>query len=223
MITVILGAGEGKRLGNIEKPLIKIGNKYLIEYSLKYARILKLPIYVVIKKDSKIPEVIGKHVNYIIQPKPLGTMDAIKRVLQKTGELSIFLMLGDEILIDTNVRRMRACYLEHFMLDGIIGCLEETDPKSIQKTYEVRTYGNYVERLREKPVKVLGRLKGTGYCILGNRLLKEMINSKEKNFVEAIDYAIRKGCLVGYYKICSKYFNINTLEDLREAEEYFKH
>jgi len=223
MRVVILAAGKGSRLGNIEKATLKIGDQYLIEYSFKNALKIDHRPIIVISRSSSIPSVLKKYnlhgisQEYVIQEKPLGTMNAIEEVVNQIGLRSIFLMLADEILFKAKVRGMYNYYLEHFLLDGVLGFVRVKDSKEVKKTYEVRSFNSIVKELIEKPLNPSFNLKGTGYCIIGKKLLGKMIESKEKNFVEAIDWSIKKGCLVSSYEICKDYVNVNTPKDLEEA------
>ena len=51
--------------------------------------------------------------------------------------------------------------------------------------------------------------------------MDEMTKSEENNFVEAITYSLAK-CQVLGFEVCEEYFNINTEEDLRLAEDSLK-
>jgi len=220
---VILAAGKGSRLGNIEKATLKIGDQYLIEYSFKNALKIDHRPIIVISRSSSIPSILNKYSlhglsqEYIIQEKPLGTMNAIEEVINTIGLRSIFLMLGDEILFKPKIRGMYNFYLEHFLLDGVLGFVRVKDLEEVKKTYEIRSLNSIVQDLIEKPSNPSFNLKGTGYCILGKNLLEKMIESGEKNFVEAIDWSIKKGSLVSSYEICEDYINVNTPKDLEEA------
>jgi len=233
MRVTILAAGKGSRIGNIEKATLKIGDQYLIEYSLKNAIKIDHKPIIVISHNSSLPSILRKYHDlydlspqFIIQEEPLGTMNALKEVVKNIGLISLFLMLGDEILFKAKIRGMYNFYLEHFLLDGVVGFVKVKDLNEVKKTYEIRSFNSIVRNLIEKPSNPSFSFKGTGYCILGKKLLGKMIESGEKNFVEAIDWSIKKGSLVSSYEICEDYINVNTPTDLEEAfkkiEKYTK-
>jgi len=145
-------------------------------------------------------------------------MDALER---SVSSFPFFLMLGDEILINPKVEEMCQFYNNQYCLDGIIGYCKGT-LEEIKKTYSIKKLNDTVLSLTEKPINSMNNLIGTGYCIIGKDLFRTMLGSGEKNFVEAIDQSIKKGKLVKIFEICSRYFNINTFEDLKRNLEETK-
>lgn len=223
MNVVILAAGEASRMGGIEKALLRVGDRFLIQYSVDNAILLEPhSINIVVRPVSKIPEALrrtyqGTQLNFIVQDRPLGTMDAIRRVYEVVSELPYFLMLSDEVLIRPRIKEM---VQEYSYCDGIVGYVNVTDTEEVRKTYSVETYNNLVYRLIEKPREVYSLKKGTGYCIIGRKLLENMFSSREANFVEAIDASVRKSCIVKAFNVCDRYFNVNTWQDYSEVLKY---
>jgi NDP-sugar pyrophosphorylase family protein len=228
MNVIVLAAGKGTRINNVEKCLLTIKNKLLIEYSLDYAvRLKPEKIILVVNRlsyfdlHSKYGTVFkGVRLDYKVQTWPKGTMDALETGLNGEGGFPMFLMLGDEVLVDGKVMEMLNFFLCQSWrgLDGVVGYLRE-DEKSVKKTYNIVSFGNIVMELNEKPAEPLNNQKGTGYCVISRKLYEAMLESEENNFVEAIDYSVRHGCVVGMFNVCSEYFNVNTLEDWIEAKQ----
>lgn len=219
MIVLILAAGRGSRLGNLEKSMLDVGSKKLIQYSLDLAIEIKPEkIIIVIPSKSQVPEYFHSEykqilIEYIVQDNSTGTMDAIKLSISNIVT-PFLLMLADEVLINSKVSDMISRY--DMNTGGVIGFLEEC-PEEILKTYSINSFNDLALKLIEKPVVVNTPKKGTGYCIIGRDLLKKMIESREENFVEAIDYAIRKGMCIKIFNICKRYYNINTQKDLEKC------
>lgn len=218
MNVIILSAGQSSRLGFIEKCSLKVGNKPLIYYSFENALSISPKIVkIVVRPNSSIPSII-KHEKskYVVQSKPLGTMNALEMA---ADTFPFFLMLGDEILLGQKVAKM-VSFFNSSSADGVIGYVLSS-PLEVKKTYEVELFGNIVERVTEKPSGPKTNCKGTGNCIIGERLWDEMKKSEEKNFVEAINYSLAR-CQVLGFEVCEEYFNINTEEDSRLAEDRLK-
>jgi len=224
---IILAAGEGKRINNKLKCLLKIKDKFLIEYSLDYAINLEpkkifLVVSPLLNEQLRHNFDLQYPVETIIQDNPGGTMNALKLVIDYEPRFPIFLMLGDEVLINPKDKDMLDLYNNNFSLDGIIGYVKIKDKEDIKKTYSLNIYSDNVLSLEEKPKEVYNYLKGTGHCIISRGLFKNMIFSKEKNFVEAINKSISSSSYVKAFEVCTKYFNINTIEDLIEARNYLE-
>jgi NDP-sugar pyrophosphorylase family protein len=228
MRVVILAAGLATRLFGVEKALLPIGGQFLIQYSLENAVLIEPEeIIVVVRKGSKIPEVFGRKykkvpIKYKVQSKPLGTMDALEKVRDYLGLDTTYLMLADEILIEPKVERLLDAYIDS-NVDGVIGYVKEDNPEEIKKTYNILNNGEYAIKLVEKPREIFTNLKGTGYCIFSEPLLEKMLESGEKNFVEALDWVLQQdSCIVKIVEVCKKYFNINTFEDLEICRRYLE-
>ena len=83
-------------------------------------------------------------------------------------------------------------------------------------------------RLVEKPRNPLNNLMGTGNCILRNKILEYIertpINQErgEKELPDLIQTTIDDGKPVKSFLICDSYFNINSVQNLEEAEASIK-
>jgi dTDP-glucose pyrophosphorylase len=75
----------------------------------------------------------------------------------------------------------------------------------------------------------MNNLMGTGNCIFKNEILSYIpqtpINQKrgEKELVDLIQCAIDEGHIVKSFLICDQYFNVNSPEEIKEAQSYFAH
>jgi dTDP-glucose pyrophosphorylase len=138
-------------------------------------------------------------------------------------------MLGDEFMAAPRHQEMIG-FFEKNRLFGICGVVEVEDVKLIKKTYSViQSVDNQIYRLIEKPENPMSNTMGTGNCIFKNEILSYIdqtpINQKrgEKELPDLIQCAIDNGNIVKSFIICNKYFNINSNEELREANSYFAH
>lgn len=235
MKALILAGGRGKRLEGISdsrnKCMLKLRDKTLIEYSLDNAVSVDVD-EIIIVVGYRAEDIInayginynGKPVKYVIQWEQRGLVHAMECCADAIGGDDFMLFLGDEILINPKHQFM----LEEFCkedLFGVCGVVVEKERIRISKTYAIVQDGdNRIYRLIEKPRKPLNDLMGTGNCIFKNELLSYIeqtpINQKrgEKELPDLIQCAIDEGNIVNSFIICNGYFNINSEDDLQEAE-----
>jgi len=239
MKALILAGGRGSRLSDFtkdkNKSMIKLFEKPLIEYNLDHAveaGVKEIIIVVGYKKEEIIKyvgrEYKGVRVNYVVQKKQRGLVHAIECARNLIKDADFFLMLGDEILINSRVEKMVKFFKKKEVF-GVCGILFEESKESIGKTYTamVNEKGRAF-RLIEKPKVKINNIKGTGHCILKNEILdyidRTPINSfrGEKELVDLIQVAIDDGKEVFVFPISDHYININTNEDYQLAKELIK-
>lgn len=239
MKALILAAGRGSRLNEFtkdkSKSMISLFHKPLIEYNLEHAheaRVKEIIIVVGYKKEEIIKHVgedfRGIKVTYVEQKQQRGLVHAIESAKEVIGESDFFLMLGDEVLVNADIRGMIKKFRkeDHYTLCGTV---QEIEKSSIGKTYSVMgDEHERIYRLIEKPRFPINNIKGTGHCIMKNDLLNyiprtpiNMIRG-ERELVDLIQLAIDEGKKVGIYELSKEYVNVNSQEDLRLAEDLMK-
>ena len=240
MKALILAGGRGERLGPISdgqnKCMLKTRGKALIEYSLDCATSTDISEIITVV-GYKAEEIInaygnnykGKTIKYVIQRETKGLVHAIECSKEVIGKENFMLMLGDEFMVGPRHQEM-IDFFEKNKLFGICGVVEVEDIKLISKTYSIiQSVDNQINRLIEKPKNPMNNIMGTGNCIFRNEILSYIpqtpINQKrdEKELPDLIQCAIDNGNIVKSFVICNKYFNINSNEELREANSYFAH
>ncbi|CAD7770390.1 UTP--glucose-1-phosphate uridylyltransferase AglF [Candidatus Methanoperedenaceae archaeon GB50] len=235
MKALILAGGRGKRLEGvsqaINKCMLNLGGKPIIEHNLDNAVNAGVD-EIVIVVGYKAEDVInryginyrGKTIKYVIQQEQKGLVHAIECAADALDGEDFFLMLGDELLINPKHHPM----IDLFRSDGLFGVCGVFVQKNralISKTYTLVEDGEHrIYRLIEKPRKALNDLMGTGNCIFKNEILSYIgrtpINQErgEKELPDLIQCAIDEGNVVKSCLICDNYFNVNSDDDLREAE-----
>ena len=160
--------------------------------------------------------------------KQKGLVHAIECAKDAIGKDDFFLLLGDEILINSRHREMIKMFKEENLF-GICGVLFQKDTSKISRTYTVLTDENgKIFRLIEKPKKALNNFQGTGHCVFKNEILfyidRTPIHPErgEKELPDLIQCAIDDGHLIKIFNICDEYTNINSEEDLKTAENLLK-
>jgi dTDP-glucose pyrophosphorylase len=169
----------------------------------------------------------GKPVRYVIQWEQRGLVHAIECSKDAIGDNDFMLFLGDEILIHPKHRLM----IDKFEKEGLFGTcgiVVVEDRTRISKTYTIVQDGqDRIYRLIEKPKKPLNNMQGTGNCVFRNEILSYIkqtpINQQrgEKELPDLIQCAIDEGNIVKSFVICERYTNINSEDDLQEAELLF--
>jgi bifunctional UDP-N-acetylglucosamine pyrophosphorylase/glucosamine-1-phosphate N-acetyltransferase len=102
---VIMAAGEGRRMvSRIPKLLHKVCGKEMVRYPVELFQSLGLArIMVVVSPATESPlrEVLGNHVDYVVQPAPRGTGDAATCAIRAlpTGVTNLVMMGCDSPLI----------------------------------------------------------------------------------------------------------------------------
>jgi len=241
MKVLILAAGRGKRLGNasdnLNKCMIEVNGKPLIEYSLdcvaKLDNIQQIVIVVGYRAEDIISkyteEYNGKSIVYVHQEEQRGLVHAIECAKSAIGLSDFMLMLGDELM----VKPYHKNFIEEFRKQNIFalcGIVVVKDANIIKKTYAViQLEDGRIIRVIEKPNYFFNNLMGTGNCIFKNKIFEYLpyvpINQKrgEKEFPDLIQYAIDEGHIVKPFVICKEYINVNSNEELKKTDSAFSH
>lgn len=237
MKALILAGGRGNRLtefsGLHNKCMLSLGGKALIEYSLDCAVRVDVD-EIIIVVGYKAEDIInaygidykGKRVKYVMQHDQRGLVHAVECSQEAIGGDDFMLLLGDEILINPKHQAM----IEKFKSEGLFGICGVAwveDTSRISKTYSIVQDGEQrIYRLIEKARKPLSSWMGTGNSVFRNEILTYIpqtpINQErgEKELPDLIQCAIDEGHVVKSFVICDRYANINSEDDLREAERF---
>jgi UDP-N-acetylglucosamine diphosphorylase/glucosamine-1-phosphate N-acetyltransferase len=217
MKAVILAAGEGTRLWplseNKPKPLVKIINKYFLEYQvieLVNAGINEIIIVKGKNFDSvfnsfkkEMEEKYHAKISFVIQPETLGTGDAFNRV--KLDEPFIGLM-GDNHYESSDIKKI----VELFKTKNksVIGGFVVNNPES----YGVIEHdGDKVIRLVEKPKRPATNVINTGIYLFKPNIYNDLSSIKpHENGEFYITDAINKLASEGEFLL----FKLNSWSDL---------
>jgi len=237
---LILAGGRGKRLGemtnSLNKCMLELGGKPVIEYNIDRAAEIKDIDEIVIVVGHRAEDIInrygtnynGKRIRYVIQWEQKGLVHAIECARDTIEGEDFFLLLGDEVLVNSRHKEM----LEEFKRGdafAICGVMFQKDKEKIKRTYIVLTDENgRVFRLIEKPKKALNNWQGTGHCVFKNEILSYIERTPihpergEKELPDLIQCAVDDGQVVKIFDVCDQYTNINSEEDLKEGEKIIK-
>lgn len=240
MIGVILAAGDGTRLSkstgqNICKPLRKINNKHLLEYSLD--NLIELNVnkaYIVVgKQGDLIKEAFGNKYNgldiyYVYQQEQRGLVNAFVEALNVTNcDETVILQLSDEIFIDLKTEEIKKAIRNDF--DFYCGVTYEENTEKIKNNFSVEADNDLLLiKCIEKPQFVTNNIKGTGFSIFSGKtqqIIKENYVSdpaKLYDLCDSFNYLLELGCDGSMLFVAEREFNINTVADLTEAESFLK-
>jgi len=239
MKAVILAGGRGKRLkettNSSNKCMLEVDNKPVLEYNLD--RALEMDIdEVVMVVGYRAEDIINRYgtsrngvrIRYVIQWEQKGLVHAIECSKDAIERDDFFLLLGDEVLINSRHKEMIREFIDSGLFT-VCGVCVQQDKSKIGRTYAVLANDeDRVFRLIEKPKKPLNSLQGTGNCIFKNEILRYIERTPihpergEKELPDLIQCAVDDGQLVKIFHICDAYTNVNSIEDLKEAERILK-
>lgn len=242
MKAVILAGGRGGRLGNLtentNKCMLKLKGKPVLEYNLIRATEITEVDEIILIVGYRAEDIINhygtffacmpnnKRIRYVIQREQRGLVHAIECAKEAIGNDDIFLLLGDEVLVNSRHVSMIKEFVDSEAF-GYCGVVSRKDNlNEISKTYTITTdvHGKII-RLIEKPERPLSPLQGTGHCVFRNEILdyldKTPIHPKrgERELPDLIQCAVDDGKKVNPFSIAEEYTNINSEKDLREAEK----
>lgn len=214
--------------------MLELRGKPVIEYNLDRAADTEMGINeIVIVVGYRAEDIItrygtnykGKKIKYVIQPEQRGLVHAIECSREAIGKDDFFLLLGDEVLINSRHKEMMGKF-EREDLFAVCGVLLQKDKTKIGRTYTVLVGDDgRIFRLIEKPKKALNEFQGTGHCIFNNEILSYIERTPihpergEKELPDLIQCAVDDGQLVKIFDVCDAYTNINSEDDLKEVEE----
>lgn len=240
MKALILAGGRGNRINefseNQNKCMIPFMGKPLIEHNLGQVtdKSISEIIIVVGYRAEDIINYYGtsfrnKRIRYVIQHEQKGLVHAIESAKDYLDGEDFCLLLGDEVMINSRQSEMIKIFCNDSKIFGICGILKAEDISQISKSYAiVMDKENKILRLVEKPKKPINEFQGTGHCIFKNQILNYFEKTpihyerKEKELPDFIQCAIDDGMLIKAFKICDKYINVNSREDLELAEKLLR-
>ena len=236
MIGVIPAAGEGKRLGQGVKPLIKLRGRHLIEYPIGNMRSMGIEEVIIIENGNSVSNVLGAEVNgiqlsYVEQTERRGIAHAISLTEPNVGREDIFIILSDVVYVGADIQDMKTRFA--WKKDGnyaFYGIKRVLNQNLIKNSYGFETKpGKTVVKIIEKPrkVKKLMPFIGLGIYVADHHLYRYIDRtpvSKLRNEVEITDTLnlLAQDIRVSGHELHGMYANINTPADLEQVKKYME-
>ncbi|UKJ08230.1 nucleotidyltransferase family protein [Solitalea lacus] len=224
---LIMAGGKGERLkpltDSVPKPMLKVGNKPIIEYNID--RLASFGItqqYISIKYlGSQIEDYFGDgqakeiSIKYIQEDQPLGTLGALALVKEIKHEH--LLVMNSDILTNIDYEDFFKFYIE----SGADLCVASI-PYKVKIPYAVlETNENSILSFKEKPTYTY---YSNGGIYFMRSALKEMIPSNSfYNATDLMEELIKEGRKVAHYPLLSYWLDIGRHEDFAKAQEEVKH
>ncbi len=185
----ILAGGRGRRMGFLEKPLLKICGKRIIERIV--GELKDLRIFIVCRRDNA--EIYEKFGEVVIDELELGPIGGIYTALRKGstvvigGDMPFVKAEVVKFLYDEGVKR--SC-------DALIPIWSDGKKEPLLAYYSSSAIEAFEEAISEKKLKIMSaveKMKKVEFIRV------ETIRTFDENLVS--------------------FFNVNTLKDLKRAEE----
>ncbi len=218
---VIMAGGKGERLkpltDNTPKPMLKIGDKPIIEYNLdllKYYGINNINISVNYLSDKitsyfKDGSKREQNISYVMEDKPLGTIGALKNIQHFHNDYII--LMNSDLLTNINLDAMFRKFNENDA-DMIIA---NTDYQ-VQIPYGViETENNMVKALKEKPTYTY--FSNAGIYIFKRELVDLIPENTFYNATNLLEKLLSNNKKVLYYTIKNYWLDIGQHRDFKQA------
>ena len=232
---VVPAAGRGVRFfgkgrSAVPKAMIYLRECPLLEHVLMAGSRLRLAEIVVVINSAGgiIREHFGDwwrghRLRYVVQERPEGLAQAVSLAQPFVADRMLVLN-GDEIIAGGRLPDIQR-YAEQKAADGIVGYLTDADTDRISRAYGLTVDSSQrVERLVEKPSLPWNNFLGIGVWLLGKEYFdcynRTAINARrgERDFVAVVQQMIREGSNIYGMDLEAGFVNVNTPEDLIEAE-----
>lgn len=226
LTAILMAGGKGERLRPLTlttpKPLLKIGNRPIIDYNIAaLARVGITDIHVTVnymadKLEAHFAEPVeGVRVKCVREDRPLGTIGSAALVpLAPDGNT---LVMNSDLLTTVSFEDM---YLHH--RDTGADITIAAVPYNVSVPYAILTTdGNRVTHLAEKPSYAY--YANAGIYIIANRLLRELPAGERTDATDLIERAIAGGLRVSYFPISGTWIDIGSPVDFAHAQELIRH
>lgn len=223
---VIMAGGKGERLrpltDKIPKPLLKVGEKSIIDYNID--RLISYGvenIYVTVNylkeqiEEHFIQERDGIKINCVREPYSFGTIGSVKYVDSFKND-SVLIMNSD---LFTNID------LESFYLHFIENCADMSVaavPYSVNVPFGIfELNGGEIRGVKEKPT--YNYYANAGIYLIKKELLDLIPDNTFYNATDFMELLILKKYKVVRFPLTGYWIDIGKHEDYKKAQEFVKH
>ena len=221
---VLMAGGEGLRLRplteNTPKPLLKVGNKPVLERQIEHLRSQGFRrFYLSINYLGHMIEdyfgdggVWDVQISYLKESKPLGTAGALSLLEPQSRP---FIVCNGDIITKTSFGNMLTCF-EEDNVHGTIGVREfsNTVPYGCGQLKDGR-----IVSIREKPT--FRHLINAGVYVLAPDVLKLVPEDEYYDMPSVFIDLIRRGLPTNVYQITEEWVDIGRVDDLAWAQQHF--
>jgi dTDP-glucose pyrophosphorylase len=224
---VLMAGGRGERLrpltDSTPKPLLKLGNKAIIEYNIDNLNKFGVEnVYVSVKYlAEKIIDYLGNgekyglNIKYLEEKKPLGTLGSVS-LIEKIESETILVMNSD---LFTNVD-LEEFYV-HFLESGADMAIASF-PYVVSVPYGVLNIEeSSVKSFSEKPIYTYQ--SSAGMYLIKREIINLVPKDSFYNATDLMDLLISKNKKIVYFPIVGYWIDIGNPDDYKKAQEYVKY
>jgi len=227
-VAIVMAGGDGERLrpltDTIPKSMLEIGAKPLLQIILEtlrnygYRDIIINIRYLghIIKDYFKDGSDFKININYVQEPKPLGTAGSLGILPDILKPDKPFLVVNGDLLTTLNF---------HAFLEFHIAA--NYDFTLCGRPYEIKVpfgypviNGDVVTEFKEKPT--FKHLVNSGIYCMSPEMIEEVPENEYFDMPDLIRKVISKGKRVGVFPLREKFHEIGRHESYIEAEEFYK-
>ena len=224
---VIMAGGNGTRLRpltlNTPKPLIKVGDKPIVEYNID--RLQKYGIRNITLSIAYLGQQLidyfgdgserGLNIKYVTEEKPLGTIGAVRQI--EAIHNDYVLVMNSDLLTNIDFEDM---------LQQLLQCGGEmivaTSPYEVKVPYGViETEGQHIRALREKPTYTY--YSNAGIYIFKREHIDLIPARAHFNATDLMEALYSNGKKVIHYPILGYWLDIGKPQDYEKAQQDIKH
>lgn len=219
----ILAGGLGTRLrpltNNIPKPMLKIGEKPILEHIIEQFKEYGFKNFIlsinykgeIIEDYFKDGKQLDVNIEYVKETKKLGTAGSIKLAEDKLNKP--FIVINGDILTGIDFDAFLNYHMEN-KFDITVGA----------RNYEIKVpYGVMVtddlliKSLEEKPIYKFHI--NSGVYVLNEKVIKYIPNDEMYNMTDLIEDIIAQNGRSGVYQITEYWSDIGQMDDFKKANE----
>lgn len=219
---VIMAGGKGQRLKPLTdftpKPLLKVGDKPIIEHNIDRLSSYGIDDFWVSVKylGKQIEEHFGDgedrnlQIRYVWEDEPLGTVGAVSKITD--FEHDYVLITNSDILTNLDYEHF---FLDFFNQDSDFAVV--TIPYQVNIPYAVlETTNGHVKSFKEKPTYTY--YSNGGIYLMKRKVLKYIPNNVYFNTTDLMESLLEKGYKVTSYPLSGYWLDIGKHEDFEKAQ-----
>lgn len=226
MDAVLMAGGKGERLRPLTldtpKPLLKIGDKCIIDYNIEalarngVENISVTTNYLAEKIEAHFAQpVAGVKVKCVKEPCRLGTIGSLTLVKDLTNDT--ILLMNSDLLTNVNFEEM---YISH--IDAGADLTVAVIPYIVSVPYAIfRHEGNEVRGLEEKPT--YNYYANAGIYMIRRSWLDIIPRGEYYDATDFLEAMIAKGGKVIQFPINGTWIDIGSPDDFRAAQDLMSH
>jgi len=220
---VVMAGGRGSRLSpltdNIPKPLLKVGNKPIIEHNIDQLRKYGIDDFWIsvrylgeqIEAYFKDGSAKGIQVEYVWENEPLGTIGAVSKVSNFVHDT--VLITNSDILTDLDYEKFFIHFEEQEADLSIVSI-----PYQVNVPYAVlELEGGRVQSFKEKPSYTY--FSNGGIYLVKKKALELIPENTFFNATDLMERMIDKGMKVISYPLRGYWLDVGKPEDFKKANE----